>query len=81
MASIEERAEKFADAMVKGALGTRNDYYDSYIKGAIDQRKIDIEKACKWLSTLPEQLDVYEDSHYVINRDTLIEQFKQTMEE
>lgn len=81
MASIEERAEEFADAMVKGALGTRNDYYDSYIKGAIDQRKRDIEKTCEWLSTLPEQLDVYEDSHYVIDRDTLIEQFKQTMEE
>ena len=45
MASIEERAEEFADAMVKGALGTRNDYYDSYIKGAIDQRKRDVEKA------------------------------------
>ena len=55
--------------------------YEAYKKGASDQRKIDIEKACEWLSTLPEQLDVYEDSHYVIDRDTLIEQFKQTMEE
>lgn len=54
---------------------------DGYIESATDQRKIDIEKACEWLSTLPEQLDVYEDSHYVIDRDTLIEQFKQTMEE
>ena len=44
MASIEERAEEFADAMVKGALGTRNDYYDSYIKGAIDQRKIELRR-------------------------------------
>lgn len=49
MVSIEERAEEFADAMVKGALGTRNDYYDSYIKGAIDQRKINIEKTCDWI--------------------------------
>lgn len=45
--TIEQYAEEFADAMVKGALGTRNDYYDSYIKGATDQRKIDIEKAWK----------------------------------
>lgn len=30
--TIEQYAEEFADTMVKGALGTGNDYYDSYIK-------------------------------------------------
>ena len=75
MASIEERAEEFADAMVKGAFGTRNDYYDSYIKGAIDQRKIDIEKACKWLQKELDKLVMKE-----INDNFLKNEFKIVLE-
>ena len=74
MASIEERAEEFADAMVKGALGTRNGYYDSYIKGAIDQRKRDVEKAYHFIKRNT-TLDRW------VNVDAIAEQLRKAMEE
>lgn len=87
MATIEERAHQYgckaAGGWYKGGMrgSVYKAHHDAYIEIATEQQKITIDKACEWLSTLPEQLDVYEDSHYIIDRDTLIEQFKQAMEE
>lgn len=49
--TIEERATSYSE-MLYDEYETRlaqDTAYEGYIKGATEQREIDIEKACKWI--------------------------------
>ena len=52
MKTIEERALEYAK---KSGIDPNKDYFDfcqqDYIAGAIEQKAIDIDKACDWLDT------------------------------
>ena len=52
MKTIEERALEYAK---KSGIDPNKDYFDfcqqDYITGAIEQKAIDIDKACDWLDT------------------------------
>lgn len=55
MKEIEERAKKYADDYVVGDVAIivdliHNVAEESYIAGATEQKKIDIDKACEWFS-------------------------------
>lgn len=48
MTKIEERAKEYVNASLYDNSVTRKQYsYRAYIKGAIEQKQIDIEKACE----------------------------------
>ena len=62
MKTIRERATEYAESedLVQGTDGFEYCLRD-YIKGAIDQKAIDIEKACQWIT---EHIDIpYEVEH------------------
>ena len=72
--TIEERAKEYAEARcinVESELHKRlliDAFGSSYIKGATDQKKVDIDKAktafgkaCGWLSTYPWYNEVFEE--------------------
>ena len=47
--TISERAKEYADKYSFANTPQRTDMQGGYIKGATDQRKIDIDKACEWI--------------------------------
>ena len=49
MKTIEERAESYTDGCPEYTLSETIVAEIAYIQGAKDQKKIDIEKACKWI--------------------------------
>ena len=77
MKTIRERAEEYAENedLVQGTDGFEYCLRD-YIKGATEQKAIDIDKACEWLeranSALPPCYKMFE-----VN----IENFRKAMEE
>ena len=46
-----------------------------------EREKAIIDKACAWLKRLPPQWEVYEDSHYEIDRDSIIEELRKYLED
>ena len=81
MKTIRERAEEYAENedLVQGTDGF--DYcLRDYIKGATEQKAIDIDKACEWLSVhLAEVADRY-DSTLGLHLRFLRENFRIAME-
>lgn len=78
MEKIEERAEKFADANYITA-DCFDAAYHGYIKGATEQKQIDIDKACEWFLS---QID-YDNTGRecrVFFRDA-VDRFRKAMEE
>ena len=81
MKTISERAREYAknEDLVQGTDGFEYCLRD-YIKGATEQKEIDIEKACKWLKE-----QVYQEyGGGPLERlipDTMIEEFRKAMEE
>lgn len=63
MATIEERAKKYI-LHCSTAPANRLGRLQGYIKGATEQRQIDIDKACKWLKN--ELFDNNEDFFYPV---------------
>lgn len=62
MATIEERAKAYRketerDVFKSGMDISTMEFEYAYIKGANDQKQIDIEKACEWLRENSETLD------------------------
>lgn len=53
-----------------------DEFEAGYLKGATEQRKIDIEKACEWLSQNIEQC-IFED----MTLDEILQEFRKVMEE
>lgn len=50
MATIEERAREYAESeVIEQNTAEFMNCQQDYIKGATDQKSIDIEKACEWL--------------------------------
>lgn len=81
MKTIAERAREYAENedLVQGTDGYEYCLRD-YIKGATEQKVIDIEKACKWLKE-----QVYQEygggPRERLIPDTIIEDFRKAMEE
>ena len=88
MKTIEERAKEYApdprdpDYILYSEVGyVVNRYRDAYIAGATEQKAIDIEKACEWLSVhLAEVADRYDFAAGLSLR-LLRENFRKAMEE
>lgn len=88
MKEIEERAAKYAEQVPYD--GTNNFYDDadykaaeeSYIAGATEQKKIDIDKACIWLK---DNLPTQDAAHYNYNYEEMfndfVDDFRKAMEE
>lgn len=81
MKTIRERAREYAENedLVQGTDGF--DYcLRDYIKGATEQKAIDIDKACEWLKE-----QVYQEygggPRERLIPDTMIEEFRKAMEE
>lgn len=82
MKTIEERAREYAENedLVQGTDGYEYCLRD-YIKGATEQKVIDIDKACEWLGVhLAEVADRYDFAAGLSLR-LLRENFKKAMEE
>lgn len=77
MTKIEERAKEYVNASLYDNSVTRKQYsYRAYIKGAIEQHKIDIEKACDAFA------EIIDSVLYSQNlKQSAIESFRRIMEE
>lgn len=80
--TIEERARDYAvhvsiDELNKDGLDAESfcGILHGYIKGATEQRKIDIDKACEWLWQNIEQC-IFED----MALDEILQEFRKAME-
>lgn len=84
--TIEQRAEEFAEKYSYTNTSQNVDMKCGYIKGATDQHKIDIEKACEWIRRNTEQRtdsygSIWVESNRYETQEEFIERFKQAMEE
>lgn len=82
MKTIEERAEEFAN---EGYTLDEANFAceDGYIKGATDQREIDIVKACEWLKNYNNEhlpyTDLDCDGHCYVDMGKFAEEFCEAM--
>lgn len=84
-ATIEERAIEYQGQLASSFLGFPDlleGAYHGYIKGATEQHKIDIDKACEWLK---EHAMYYGyasgiDATYAYDADMLVKNFRKAME-
>lgn len=71
--AIEERAREYSNRNFDGFFtGLESSEERAYIKGATEQRKADIEKACEWLK---------ENYWTCASRDEYVNDFRKYMEE
>lgn len=86
MATTEERALKSVPELIKINGNYVECWRNGYIRGATEQKQIDIDKACEWLAEhakafgYAEATDVWE-ATYKYDSNLLVEQFKKAMEE
>lgn len=85
MATIEERAIKSVPELIKINGNYVECWRNGYIRGATEQKQIDIGKACEWLAEhakafgQAEATDVWEVT-YKYDSKLLVEQFKKAIE-
>ena len=82
MKTIAERAREYAENedLVQGTDGYEYCLRD-YIKGATEQKAIDIEKACEWIKKNFEYYVDVEVSSYYTYEDKFVDDFRKAMEE
>ena len=82
MKTIAERAREYAENedLVQGTDGYEYCLRD-YIKGATEQKAIDIEKACEWIKKNFEYYVDVEVSSYYTYEDKFVDDFRTFMEE
>ena len=82
MKTIAERAREYAENedLVQGTDGYEYCLRD-YIKGATEQKVIDIEKACEWIKKNFEYYVDVEVSSYYTYEDKFVDDFRTFMEE
>lgn len=75
------------DAELAEIKRQRDAYYDELLSkrqriAELEAKLAQIsEKTCEWLKRLPPQWEVYEDAHYEIDRDSIIEELRKYLEE
>ena len=82
MKTIAERAREYAENedLVHGTDGYEYCLRD-YIKGATEQKVIDIDKACEWIKENFEYYVDVEVSSYYTYGDKFVDDFRKAMEE
>ena len=82
MKTIAERAREYAENedLVQGTDGYEYCLRD-YIKGATEQKVIDIDKACEWIKENFEYYVDVEVSSYYTYGDKFVDDFRKAMEE
>ena len=82
MKTIAERAREYAENedLVQGTDGYEYCLRD-YIKGATEQKAIDIEKACEWIKENFEYYVDVEVSSYYTYGDKFVDDFRKAMED
>lgn len=82
MKTIAERAREYAENedLVYGTDGYEYCLRD-YIKGATEQKVIDIDKACEWIKKNFEYYVDVEVSSYYTYEDKFVDDFRKAMEE
>lgn len=82
MKTIAERAREYAENedLVQGTDGYEYCLRD-YIKGANEQKAIDIDKACEWIKENFEYYVDVEVSSYYTYGDKFVDDFRKAMEE
>ena len=82
MKTIAERAREYAknEDLVQGTDGFEYCLRD-YIKGATEQKVIDIDKACEWIKENFEYYVDVEVSSYYTYDDKFVDDFRKAMED
>ena len=82
MKTIAERAREYAENedLVQGTDGYEYCLRD-YIKGATEQKVIDIDKACEWIKENFEYYVDVEVSSYYTYGDKFVDDFRKAMED